>query len=152
VKIFHRIREKLSVCATPSLAPNSTRAQRGQYGEDLAAHHCKYELGYRIIARNWRYQRDEIDLICQNEKVLVFIEVRSRDSEALVDGFHSIGAKKKKILLRVYKNYLRQLKIPPKHFRFDIISIALSTNKRGEVHHYKNVPLFNKHFSAHPKI
>ena len=134
--------------ASRSLPENSTRAQRGTFGEDLAADYCKRKLGYQLIVRNWRYKRDEVDLICRDGAVLVFVEVRARAEDALVSGFHSVGKRKKEVLRRGYKNYLNQLQNPPKHFRFDIIDVAISNSGSGEVRHYANVPLFSKHYSA----
>jgi hypothetical protein len=43
---------------------------------------------------------------------------------------------------------LKQLKKPPKHFRFDIIDVSICKGGRGELRHYPNVPLFHKHFSV----
>lgn len=126
----------------------SSRAQRGKFGEDLAASYCRCELGYRVIARNWSFRRDEIDLICQDGNVLVFIEVRARSEDALVSGYHSVNRHKKKILRRVCSNYLRQLKEPPKHFRFDIIEVSICKQGSGKVRYYSNVSLFDKHFSV----
>ena len=148
VNLFHRIRELFFRKGPRALSPGSTRAERGAYGEDLAAAYCRRELGYRQIARNWRYKRDELDLICRDGEVLVFVEVRSRSSSALVSGFHSVGRKKKAILQRACRNYLKQLQNPPKHFRFDVIDVALSKGGQGEVRHYANIPLFQKHYSA----
>ncbi|MGJ8652895.1 MAG: YraN family protein [Opitutaceae bacterium] len=147
MNIIHRIRERIFGCGH-KLPENSTRAERGQFGEDLATDYCRKELGYKVIVRNWRFKRDEVDLICQDGEVLVFIEVRARDEKALVSGFHSVGKHKKEVLLRAYKQYLNQLQNPPKHFRFDIIGVAISNNGVSEVHHYANVPLFSKHFTA----
>jgi len=81
-------------------------------------------------------------------EVLVFIEVRSRAKEALVSGYASVNAHKKKVLQRACKSYLKQLQNPPKHFRFDIIDVSLDEGTRGEVRHYANVPLFHKHYTA----
>lgn len=147
MNIIHRIRERIFGCQ-PKLPENSSRAERGQFGENLAAAYCRKELGYKIIVRNWRFKRDEVDLICQDGEVLVFIEVRARDEKALVSGFDSVGKHKKEVLLRAFKHYLNQLQNPPKHFRFDIIGVAISNKGDGEVHHYANVPLFSKHFTA----
>lgn len=129
------------------LPPNSSRAARGQYGEDLAERFCRRELGYRVLARNWRSKKDELDIICVDREVLVFVEVRSRAQGALVAGFHSVTAHKKKVLQRACKSYLKQLQNPPKHFRFDIIDVSLADGELGKVHHYANVPLFHKHYT-----
>ena len=126
------------------------RAERGRFGESRAAAFCKGTLKYQIIARNWRSKRDELDLICLDGKVLVFIEVRARDALAPVSGFHSVDGKKKKALQRASKSYLRQMQNKPKHFRFDIIAVALTEGQAAELRHYANVPLFSKHYHPAP--
>lgn len=130
------------------VASGSTRAERGRFGEDLAADFCQRKLGYKMIARNWRWKRDELDIICQDGGVLVFVEVRSRAAHALVGGFHSVDAKKKKVLLRGCMAYINQLQNRPKHFRFDVIDVAISESGEGDVRHYANVPLFSKHYTT----
>lgn len=145
---FHQLRERLFRKPNPSLQGGAGRAERGTFGEDLAAEYCRKELGFRIIVRNWRCKRDEIDIVCRDGAVLVFVEVRARSETALISGFHSVNRHKKEILRRVFGNYLRQLQKPPKHFRFDIIDVCISKEGRGLVRHYENVPLFHKHFSA----
>jgi putative endonuclease len=147
MKFFNRLR-KLFSGSPKRLAPGSSRAQRGQYGEDLAAAYCEGELGYRIIARNWRHKRDELDIICREGPVLIFVEVRSRAAGALVSGFHSVDRRKKKILQRACKAYINQLQNRPKHVRFDVIDIALAPSGEGTVRHYGNVPLFSKHYTC----
>lgn len=148
MNLISRIRSYFCGIREPCLPEESTRAQRGQFGEDLAAAYCQRELGYRIITRNWSFRRDEIDLICQDGEVLVFIEVRARSANALVSGYHSVDRRKKKILRRACSNYLRRLKDPPGHFRFDIVDVSICEDGKGDVKHYSNIPLFNKHFSV----
>ena len=130
------------------LASNSTRAERGQYGEDLAADYCKRTLGFQVIARNWRHKRDELDIVCLDAGVLVFVEVRARATSALVGGYHSIDTHKKRVLQRGSKAYINQLQNPPKHVRFDVIDVSLSDVGEGDVRHYGNVPLFSKHYTT----
>ena len=148
VNILHCIRARLWSIRRPRLAPGSSTAQRGTFGEALAADHCRQALGYRLITRNWRYKRDELDLICLDGDVLVFVEVRARAEDALVSGFYSVDRRKKQILRRACKHYLRQLSNPPQHFRFDIIDVSICKDGHGQIRHYPNVPLFHKHFSV----
>ena len=130
------------------LASNSTRGERGQYGEDLAADYCKRTLGFQVITRNWRHKRDELDIVCLDAGVLVFVEVRARAADALVGGYHSIDTRKKRVLQRGSKAYINQLQNPPKHVRFDVIDVSLSDEGEGDVRHYGNVPLFSKHYTT----
>lgn len=149
MNIIHRTCEWIFALRKHRLTWGSTRAQRGSFGEDRAAEFVRRQLGYRIIVRNWRHKRDEIDLICQDGAVLVFIEVRLRRASAKVPAYYSVNAKKKKILQRVCKNYLHQLQTRPKHFRFDVIALALSDAGQYELMHYANVALFHKHYSPY---
>lgn len=130
------------------VAAGSGRAGRGHFGEDLAAEYCQASLGYQVVARNWRCKRGELDIICMDGRILVFVEVRARAEHALVGGFHSIRGHKKKVLHRACKAYINQLQNPPKHFRFDVIDISISAQGEGTVHHYSNVPLFTKYYTT----
>ncbi|WPJ93960.1 YraN family protein [Coraliomargarita algicola] len=146
MSIFNSLRDLF--CRRPQkLGPNRSRAERGQFGEDLAADYCRRRLGYRIIARNWRYKRDELDIVCMDSGVLVFVEVRARAAHALVGGYHSIDAHKKRVLLRGCKSYINRLQNPPKHVRFDVIEVSISDEGEGCVRHFGNVPLFSKHYT-----
>ena len=147
MSIFNKLRE-LFYGRPKKLAPNSTRTERGQYGEDLAADYCKRILGFKVIARNWRHKRYELDIVCLDAGVLVFVEVRARAADALVGGYHSIDTHKKRVLQRGSKAYINQLQNPPKHVRFDVIDVSLSDEGEGDVRHYGNVPLFSKHYTT----
>lgn len=148
MKWLRQIHARLFGLRRRRLPAESTRAQRGRFGEDLAADYCRRELGYRLIVRNWSYKRDEIDLVCKDGEVLVFIEVRARAADALVSGYHSVDKRKKRALHRVCSNYMRQMSEPPKHFRFDIMDVALSKDGYGDVRHYPSVSLWGRHFSV----
>ena len=149
MSIFNKVRE-LFYGKSKKLDSNSTRKERGQYGEDLAAAYCQRTLGFKVIARNWRHKRDELDIVCVDAGVLVFVEVRARTANALVGGYHSIDMHKKQVLQRGAKAYINQLQNPPKHVRFDVIEVSLSDDGEGDVRYYGNVPLFSKHYTTKP--
>ncbi|MBK1857604.1 YraN family protein [Cerasicoccus arenae] len=122
------------------------RAARGVFGEREAAKLLK-KKGCRILQRNWRNGKDELDLIVQDGAMLVFVEVRSRAAEAVVNGYQSVSAKKKTCLLRACRAYLRQLRPRPPYFRFDIVEVRLGMGEDFSIHHYENVPLFPDSFT-----
>lgn len=121
------------------------RKGRGDFGEREAGKLLRGK-GMKIRHRNWRSGKDEIDLIAEDGVVLVFVEVRTRDAEAKVGGYHSVTARKKKALLRVCRAYLRRRSPRPPHFRFDIIEVRLGIGNDFSIHHYENVPLFPDRF------
>ena len=82
------------------LALNSTRAERSQYGEDLAAVYYKRTLGIQVIVSKWRHKRDELDIVYMDAGVLVFVEIRARAADALIDGYRLTDTHKKRVLQR----------------------------------------------------
>tara|TARA_B100001093_G_scaffold376739_1_gene361904 strand:+ start:548 stop:946 length:399 start_codon:yes stop_codon:yes gene_type:complete len=69
-------------------------SEKGAKGEKIALNYNKKELGYRLITKNWRHRRGEIDLICLEKECLVFIKVRLRKVISLVPGIHLISRSK----------------------------------------------------------
>jgi putative endonuclease len=121
--------------------------EAGARGEQAAADFLHARQGFTILARNWRSprdQRDEIDLVCRDGDVLVFVEVKARAAGALVSGYLAVDERKKRALRRAVQVYLGQLNPPPRTFRFDIVEVALSGRLPPQVMHYENAPLFPK--------
>jgi putative endonuclease len=126
-------------------------AGTGGTGERLAAEWLQRKLGFRLLVRNWRSprdRRDELDLVCQDGSVLVFVEVKARAAGALVSGYHAINARKKRVLRRAIRSYLAQLREKPRTFRFDVVEVVMPANATAEpvILHFENVPLFSKSF------
>ena len=57
------------------MALNKTNKQIGDDGEDRAEVFL-LKKGYEVLERNYRFGRNEIDLICLNDNLLVFVEVK----------------------------------------------------------------------------
>jgi putative endonuclease len=120
----------------------------GERGERLAAAFLQKQ-GYAVVARNWRDphdRRDELDLICRDGEMLVFVEVKTRAASALVAGYFAVDKRKKKVVRRAATAYLRSLQPRPRTFRFDVIEVAVSVSGATEVRHFENIELFPKHF------
>jgi len=125
----------------------TARAEAGARGEQAAADYLQARHGFAIVTRNWRSPRDlrdEIDLVCRDGDVLVFVEVKARAEGALVSGFHAVDERKKRVLRRAVHAYLGALANPPRTFRFDVAEVTLSGRLPPQVMHFENVPLFPK--------
>jgi putative endonuclease len=124
----------------------SSTAARGEKGERIAASFLRRERGFAIIARNWRSPKDrraEIDLVCRDGRALVFVEVKTRASSALVSGYFAVTRRKRRALRRACVAYLARLPRRQRAFRFDVVEVALDANGEGaEVHHFAAIPLF----------
>lgn len=122
----------------------------GERGEAHAAE-LLAKKGYEVIARNWRSprdRRDEIDLVCRDREVLVFVEVKTRSALALVPGYYAVNKRKKKAVKRACEAYLKLLRVRPRSFRFDVVEVGLSMGGAMHALHFENVPLFTKAFRA----
>lgn len=125
----------------------------GDRGERLAADWLRKQKGFVLVARNWRSPRDrreEIDLVCRDGEVLVFVEVKARAAGALVPGYHAVDERKKRVLRRAIEAYLGGLKEAerPRTFRFDVVEVSFGggADAAEEILHFENVALFSKYF------
>ncbi|MGF1449299.1 MAG: YraN family protein [Opitutales bacterium] len=117
-----------------------SRARTGQRGEREAARLLRRK-GFKILARNWRRGRLELDLVCREGPVLVFVEVRTRQSGARIAGFDSLSRPKKQALKRAASAYLQALRNKPDHFRFDLVEVTQSDTGDFLPKHFENIDL-----------
>jgi len=100
------------------------RIRTGKQGEDLAAA-LLAENGYRILERNYRSIFGEIDIVAEEGDTLVFVEVKSRRSEAYGDPQLAVGPQKQRKISRVAMNYLSERGWNLRRARFDIVAVKL---------------------------
>ena len=96
----------------------------GRIGEELAASFLK-KNGFEIIRRNFRYKKiGEIDIILKRDDLIVFVEVKSRNSSCFGGPLYSINKRKIKTL-RIVANQFLILNTEYLSFRcrFDMISV-----------------------------
>lgn len=128
--------------------PRDENQVRGSAGERAAEAFLCAKPGWRLVVRNWRSpkdRRDEIDLVCRDGEVLVFVEVKTRAAGALVGGYHAVDARKKRVLRRACGVYLRGLGAHrPRTVRFDVVEVEWAADGRAEpvARHFENVPLW----------
>ena len=120
---------------------------RGEAGERLAEQYLVKTHGFSLVARNWRNpadKREEIDLVMLDGAILVFVEVKTRSSQALVSGYHAVDERKRKVLRRGIAAYLRGMTEPPRTHRLDVAEVrwpAEHASEAPEVRHFANVAL-----------
>ena len=72
----------------------------GRAGEDRAARYFE-ELGYTVLARNWRSREGELDLVVADARAVVAVEVKTRRGEDYGHPFEAIDARKRARLWRL---------------------------------------------------
>ncbi|MEC8557057.1 MAG: YraN family protein [Planctomycetota bacterium] len=98
-------------------------APLGRRGEQAAALFLK-KLGYRILAHSHRQRLGEIDLIALDVDCLVFVEVKTWQSDVIADPSEAVDARKQEKLTRAALIYLKQKKLLARPARFDVISVV----------------------------
>jgi putative endonuclease len=98
----------------------------GKKGEELAIAFLK-KTGYKILEKNYRYLKAEVDIIAQKGGVLAVVEVKTRSSNYFGDPQDFVNPKKIKLLLSAIDYYVikKDLEV---EVRFDIIAIIHKNN------------------------
>ena len=108
----------------------------GEWGEVRAARWLK-ERGFHIIARNYRCQWGEIDLIAEDEQYLVFVEVKTRSNTRFGTAGQAVNDSKQRKLTRAAQDWL--LKQPSQRQpRFDVMEVYPATRWTPE--HIVHIP------------
>ncbi len=113
------------------------RAALGKKGEDLATRYLQ-ERGYSILVRNYRQRYGEIDLIVEHGKILVFVEVKTRQAGASYFPAEAVTRRKQAQISRVAQGYLLHHNLFDRPARFDVISISISPAGQPEIAHIAN--------------
>ncbi len=101
----------------------------GILGEELAFQYLK-KKGYKVLLRNYESPLGEIDLIAKEKGALVFIEVKTRSSDAMGLPFESVTAFKRHQIVKNARYYVMRYGIHEVPCRFDVVSVILP--KEGE--------------------
>ena len=108
----------------------------GKKGEDLAAAYLQ-EKGYRIIRRNWRSGKNEVDIIAEDGDFIVFAEVKTRSADFLIDPASAVTREKQRSLIHLAENYIKWYNVS-RECRLDIIRV-IQKNDKFEIDHIEDV-------------
>lgn len=115
-------------------------ATHNEFGKEaeIAAAQYLIQNNYKILERNWRYLKAEIDLIAIDESAseLVIIEVKSLNSADFKNPEEAVNKKKRKLLMNAADQYIITNQIILEA-RFDILSM-LKQNSSWKITHIKN--------------
>ncbi|MBX2822780.1 MAG: YraN family protein [Rhodothermaceae bacterium] len=115
----------------------------GSHGEDIAADYLEKKR-YKIVHRNYRCRRGEIDIICLDEtadsgnNVLVFVEVKARRVLDYGAPSESVTTEKIGRMRRAAEVYIMMNGLEEVCCRFDVVGIVFN---RGEtqIEHIQDV-------------
>ena len=108
----------------------------GKEAEDLAVQYL-LDKGYKIVKRNFRYQKSEIDIIAETNLYIVIIEVKARSTDFFIEPYEAVTKSKIKHIITATNHYLESINTT-KEIRFDIISILKTSNNQFNIQHLEN--------------
>jgi putative endonuclease len=103
----------------------------GKEGEEMAVLFL-VKKGYRIVSRNFRYKKSEIDIIAVKDKTIAFVEVKTRTNAFFQEPELSVTRSKQKQITLGANYYIQENDIDL-DIRFDIIAITLFGNKINHI-------------------
>lgn len=102
---------------------NAGRAHLGRRGEEAAARLLAAK-GFTVLARNWRRERLELDIVCRDGDTLVFVEVKSRRSGSLARPDEAVTPRKRRTLVRAARAWLAAEEAWSRPCRFDVVTVT----------------------------
>ena len=108
----------------------------GKLAEELAENFL-VEKNYKILAKNYRYLKAEIDIITQFENQIVIVEVKARATNAFILPQEAINKKKIRLIVSAANEFLETNNIELET-RFDVISVLPSKKGKLEITHIEN--------------
>lgn len=105
----------------------------GKIAEDLAVDFLVRNQ-YKILARNFRYLKAEVDIIAEFDNQIIIVEVKARNTDTFLEPQKAVNKKKIRLLISAASYYIEENNID-KEVRFDIISVLPNKQKTLEIHH-----------------
>jgi putative endonuclease len=103
----------------------SPRSALGERGEALAVEVLKAK-GYRIIERNFRGSVGEIDIVAREAQTLVFVEVKTRETDRFGTAKWAVDRKKMRKVSMAALEYLNRKSWGDRPARFDVVAVDFS--------------------------
>lgn len=122
----------------PATRPEDPRKLLGDLGESRAASFLA-RRGYRIDARNVRYDGVEIDLIVRRGATVVFVEVKTRRSTRYGAPELAVDRRKQARMVRAASAWLHQHRGVARKIRFDVVACTVEQNcgrERWKIDHW----------------
>lgn len=97
------------------------KKQTGDAGEDYCVKYMK-KHGYKILDRNYRKPYGEIDVVAMKNKVLCFVEVKTRHDGSLTRPYEAVDFRKQQRLIKAAQAYLAE-NDTDRFCRFDVCEV-----------------------------
>ena len=108
----------------------------GTLAEEMAVDFL-VQKNYKILARNFRFQKAEIDIIAEFENQIIVVEVKARSTDVFLEPHEAVNKRKIKLIVTATDEFLKQQN-ENRETRFDIISVLPNDNGILEITQIEN--------------
>ncbi|SDI68013.1 YraN family protein [Chryseobacterium jejuense] len=105
----------------------------GKKAEEMAADFLQ-KSGYKILARNFRFQKAEIDIIAEKDELIIIVEVKARSTDAFMLPQEAVTKTKIRSIVLAANHYLEDSD-KQNEVRFDIISVLPDEHRNLIIDH-----------------
>ena len=113
-----------------------TKQDKGKLGEEIAEKYLKSK-GYQILEKNWRFSRYEIDIICREAEITVFVEIKTRMKTGYEVDVELVTKKQQNRIWKAAEAYMIKNDYK-KEVRFDVIRILIDAQEEPTITHYED--------------
>jgi putative endonuclease len=117
----------------------ATHNELGTKGEEIAVDFLQ-KNNYKILEKNWRFKKAEVDIIALKKGILAVVEVKTRSSDYFGNPQDFVNQKKIKLLVEAINEYVISKNLDVE-VRFDIIAI-LKNKDKFDIQHLKDAFLY----------
>ena len=108
----------------------------GRDAEDAAARHLARN-GFTVVERNVCFREGEIDLVCRDRDVWVFVEVKCRRATWGDAPAAAVSWWKQRRLIRLAQHYLKWRRLGDARCRFDVVAVTLGDDGISDIRHLR---------------
>ncbi|HYP21975.1 MAG TPA: YraN family protein [Actinomycetota bacterium] len=109
------------------------RSMLGRRGEDAACDLYR-RLGYRVVERNYRAGRGEVDVVARRGDTVVFCEVKTRRSDEWGVPAEAVDRGKQARLRKLAAAWLAERRPGYVDVRFDVVSVIVRGDRADVTH------------------
>ncbi len=131
---MYLVKKVASINKAQAMKDNKHNNQFGKLGEDIASGYLERK-GYKILKRNYRHGKVEIDLICDYKGEIIFVEVKTRSSDQMAYPEQAVGKGKQKNIRLAAENFLEEINYRGST-RFDIVAVI--KGEKFEIEHFED--------------
>lgn len=147
-EILNGIYVKMLICSNVYTIMITSRRKLGDLGEKLAREYLEKQ-DYKIIGCNYQKRWGEIDLIVEKNKIIIFIEVKTRTknrSEKYGLPEEAVNFSKQRKLIKTARAFLFENRYSGKtNWQIDVVAIEINEQtRRANLKHIKNAVVYDR--------